>query len=49
MLLAHFANHYAEFIDLYRSGVISRATANDWCGQIWNYIYFAYYSNAKAA
>ncbi len=48
-LLDHFSRNYLEFMALVQAGVISRATACDWCRQIWLHIYEQFYCEAKAA
>ncbi len=48
-LLEHFSRNYMEFIALVQAGVISRATASNWCRQIWLHIYGQFYCEAKAA
>jgi hypothetical protein len=48
-LLAHFANNYLEFIALVQAGVISRSVADQWCSEIWSFVYTTYYSQASKA
>lgn len=49
VLLDHFSRNYMEFIALVQAGAISRATASNWCRQIWQHIYEQFYREAKAA